>query len=227
MKDEIVIFTDGSSRGNPGPGGYGAIIATADTVTELGGREEHTTNNRMELQAAIEALSHLKTEGTVTLFSDSKYVIQGITSWIHGWIKNDWMNSQKKPVENKDLWEALYKCAHEHDIRWNYVAGHSGHLANERCDEIATSFADQDPTLLYSGARSGYKVSLDADSASHAPAGKPFYLSFVDGAVQEHATWAECERRVKGKSGVHFKKVKSRHEADSVIKKWNEKKSGA
>jgi ribonuclease HI len=226
MKNQqaTLIFTDGSSRGNPGPGGYGAIIATNEHVAELGGREEHTTNNRMELQAAIKALESLGYQGAkVTLHSDSKYVIQGITSWIHGWIKNDWMNSQKKPVENKDLWESLYRCTHEHDVEWLYVAGHSGHPANERCDEIATSFADEDPTLLFNGPRADYNISLDAVSDVVAPAGKPFYLSMVEGDIKEHQTWVECEKHVKGKPGAQFKKVKSRHEADSVIKKWKSK----
>ncbi len=220
IQNSILIFTDGSSRGNPGPGGYGAIVAHPDRVVEVGGREDHTTNNRMELMAAIKALAEVKGSGeSVELFSDSKYVIQGITSWIHGWIKNDWVNSQKKPVENRDLWEKLYSVSRGHTINWNYVAGHSGHSANERCDEIATSFADNDPTLLYNSTRTAYKVSLDAPVAN-TPAGKPFYLSLVDGKVEEHETWAECEKRVKGKSGVKLKKVKSRTEANSVTKSW-------
>jgi ribonuclease HI len=176
----------------------------------------------MELLAAISALKSLEKENAlpIEIFSDSKYVIHGITEWVHGWIKNNWINSQKKPVENRDLWERLFELSQKFHITWSYVAGHSGHPANERCDEIATSFADEDPTLLYSGPRATYAVSLDAPAEYTKASGKPFYLSMVSGVVEEHTTWAECEKRVKGKSGVKFKKVKSRAEADSALKVW-------
>lgn len=150
-----IIYTDGSSRGNPGPGGWGAIIAGTKTVTEIGGRESQTTNNRMELSAAIEALKLNPTQ-PVTVFSDSEYVIKGITEWIHGWIKKGWKNSQKKAVLNQDLWEKLYDVTEGKDITWKYVRGHVGTPGNERCDVIATSYADGEPVALYTGSVDNY-----------------------------------------------------------------------
>lgn len=151
-----IIYTDGSSRGNPGPGGWGAIVA-GKTVREIGGRESQTTNNRMELSAAIEALK-LQPEEPITIFSDSEYVIKGITEWIHGWIKRGWKNAQKKAVLNQDLWEKLHDLAQGKDITWKYVRGHMGSPGNERCDVIATSFADGEPVDLYTGSVDKYAI---------------------------------------------------------------------
>lgn len=168
----IRIFTDGSSRGNPGPGGWGAIISTEREIIELGGREDHTTNNRMELSAAINALEYVRAEklagpdnlakdgGGIRLFSDSKYVIMGITQWIFGWRRKGWKTAARKAVLNKDLWERLASAAEGLKIEWKYVAGHRGHGGNERCDEIATLFADESEVCLYSGAREKYPVKL-------------------------------------------------------------------
>lgn len=159
----ITIFTDGSSRGNPGPGGWGAIILTEHFAREIGGREEHTTNNRMELTAAIRALesiSGLEAEtNEIEVHTDSQYVQKGITEWIHGWQKNNWKTAAKKPVENQDLWQALWHNVNGKRIEWKYVAGHAGHTENERCDEIATSFADGAPAELYEGARAAYTIA--------------------------------------------------------------------
>jgi ribonuclease HI len=156
----ITIFTDGSSRGNPGPGGWGAVIAYDDRVVELGGREEHTTNNRMELTAAIRAVASLPPGAEAVVHSDATYVVKGITEWIHGWQRNNWKTASKKPVENKDLWVELFEAVQGKDLSWRLVAGHSGVLANERCDVIATSFADNEQPVLYNGSKEGYKVSL-------------------------------------------------------------------
>ncbi len=153
------IFTDGSSRGNPGPGGWGAIISDEKKIQEIGGRESQTTNNRMELSAAIEALKLNPSEPIIVL-SDSEYVIKGITEWIHGWIKRGWKNSQKKAVINQDLWERLYDVSQGKDITWKYVRGHQGTPGNERCDVIATSFADDEKIDLFNGSVSEYKISL-------------------------------------------------------------------
>ncbi len=128
---------------------------------ELGGREDHTTNNRMELSAAIKALefvSKLSADNCV-LFTDSEYVMKGITEWIKGWQLRGWRTTAKKPVLNQDLWQALVLASDEKKIEWKYVAGHSGHEYNERCDEIATSFADDLNITLYNGASSDYKLS--------------------------------------------------------------------
>ena len=142
------IYTDGAARGNPGPAGWAAIIFWGDKVIELGGRSDHATNNQMELQGAIEALRYTKKYCTrqdlvqVEIFSDSKYVILGITEWIFNWQKNNWRNAAKKPVLNKELWQDLYELAKDLKIKWHYVEGHSGDKYNDRADEIATSFAD-------------------------------------------------------------------------------------
>ncbi len=152
----VTIFTDGSSRGNPGPGGWGSIVIDGKNVQELGGREDMTTNNRMELMAAIEGLKHAHTEDSITLYSDSQYVIKGMTEWIEGWQKKGWKNSQKKAVLNRDLWENLLEASKGKAISWKYVKGHAENPGNNRCDVIATSFADNEPTKLYKGTLTSY-----------------------------------------------------------------------
>lgn len=133
----VTIYTDGACSGNPGPGGWGAILQNGANERELMGGDVLTTNNRMELQAAIEALNALKQPCKVDIHTDSKYVMDGITKWIDNWRKNGWRTSQKKPVKNADLWEALDAAIQGHDITWNWVKGHSGHDGNERADELA------------------------------------------------------------------------------------------
>lgn len=156
----IEIYTDGSSRGNPGPGGFGAIIISEHLVKEIGGAEKHTTNNRMELKAAIHALESLPNEmGPIVIYTDSEYLMKGITQWIHNWIQKNWRTAAKKAVENQDLWQALLKNVEGREISWKYVAGHAGHEFNERADEIATSFADEKEFNLYDGPRELYRKS--------------------------------------------------------------------
>ncbi len=137
---KIVIATDGACKGNPGPGGWGAILRAADgRERELLGAEPHTTNNRMELTAAIEALQALTRPCAVILSTDSSYVRDGITKWIHGWQKNGWKTADRKPVKNADLWQALLTAAARHKIEWRWVKGHSGDPDNERCDALANA----------------------------------------------------------------------------------------
>ncbi len=136
-KPVIEAFTDGACSGNPGPGGWGVLLKSGKHRKELCGGEKQTTNQRMELQAAIEALRALKKPSHITIYSDSKYVIKGITEWIHGWKKNGWKNASKKPVANDDLWRALDEQAARHQINWQWVKGHAGHEGNERADELA------------------------------------------------------------------------------------------
>jgi ribonuclease HI len=157
----ITIYTDGSARGNPGRGGWGAIIADGLTVREIGGSDPYTTNNKMELTAAIEALKSLEFGVQATVYTDSEYVKKGMTEWIEGWQKKGWKTAAKKPVENQDLWRALLEASGGKTVEWRYVAGHSGHEANDRCDEIATSFADGTAIDLYNGPRASYRVSLE------------------------------------------------------------------
>jgi ribonuclease HI len=132
-----VVHTDGACSGNPGPGGWGAILSSGSHEKELKGGEAHTTNNRMELMAAISALEALKVPATVDLHTDSQYVQQGISQWIHGWKRNGWRTADKKPVKNTDLWQRLDAAMQRHDVRWHWVKGHAGHAINERADALA------------------------------------------------------------------------------------------
>ena len=139
---KVEIFTDGACRGNPGPGGWAALIRMGARERELSGGEPLTTNNRMELLAAIECLKALKRPCRVRLTTDSNYVRDGITKWIHGWLRNGWRTADKKPVKNADLWQALLESAEPHRIEWHWVKGHSGHAENDRVDELACAAAD-------------------------------------------------------------------------------------
>ena len=153
---QYTIYTDGSSKGNPGPGGWAAIIFDGENVKEIGGGEERTTNNRMEMMAAIEALKNIPENIEVEVHSDSTYLINGITDWIKNWQKNNWRTKDKREVLNKDLWEELLVETEKRKVEWKKVLGHSGHEWNERCDEIANSFADGVDVRLYNGPKSGY-----------------------------------------------------------------------
>lgn len=134
---QVDVFTDGACSGNPGPGGWGAILRWNGQERELSGGVALTTNNQMELTAAIKALEALKEKCTVNLYSDSSYVRDGIKSWIHGWKKNGWKTADKKPVKNAELWQALDSARNRHDVSFHWIKGHAGHPENERCDELA------------------------------------------------------------------------------------------
>ena len=138
----VEIFTDGACKGNPGPGGWGAILRMGEHEKELSGGDPATTNNRMELMGAIQALQALKQPCRVTLHTDSKYVIDGITKWIFGWQRNGWKNAAKKPVANADLWQELIAAARAHQLEWVWVKGHDGHPENERVDRLASDAAE-------------------------------------------------------------------------------------
>ena len=138
----VEIFTDGACKGNPGPGGWGAILRMGQLEKELSGAEADTTNNRMEMTAVIRALEALKEPCEVDLYSDSKYVLDGITKWIHGWQKRGWVNASKKPVLNADLWRAMLAASAPHTMHWHWVKGHDGHPENERADRLASDQAD-------------------------------------------------------------------------------------
>lgn len=135
--NHIEIFTDGACSGNPGPGGWGAILRYNGHEKELSGYLDNTTNNQMELQAVISALESIKTKHPVKIYTDSKYVLQGITQWIHGWKKNGWKNAAKKPVKNVEFWQALDAINAQFDVEYIWVKGHAGHPENERADELA------------------------------------------------------------------------------------------
>ncbi len=238
--NHITIFTDGASKGNPGPGGWAAVILipSENKVVELGGHEEHTTNNRMELQAGINALLHIRhLDDDVVIHTDSKYLIQGITTWVKGWIKNGWTTQGREEVQNRDLWEVLAAVMEERveaksDVEWKYVAGHNGIAGNERVDEIASDFADRKEVELYSGPSADYLVDLaslvpnqqmkSAKAGKKSRSGKPAYsyVSAIDKKVETHKTWAECEARVKGVAGTRYKKVFSKDEERELMAEW-------
>ena len=141
MTDAVTIYTDGACSGNPGPGGWGALLIWRGVEKELSGAEAHTTNNRMEMLAAIRALQSLKRPVPVTLVTDSTYLKDGITKWIAGWKKNGWKTAAKKPVKNRDLWQELDAVLKDHQVAWRWVKGHAGHPENERVDQLAQNAA--------------------------------------------------------------------------------------
>lgn len=237
-KHSVIIFSDGASKGNPGPGGWGAIIASGHRVVELGGREERTTNNRMELTAAICALKEAaKHEGDIVIHTDSSYVIQGITKWVKGWIAKGWITSQKGEVLNRDLWERLWNAvttlSSERAIVWEHVAGHAGIPGNERVDEIASAFAEGEPLSLYEGSAKEYAIDLTSTSGNRTKkivgvaakarsrAKAYSYVSMVNSKIETHETWTECERRVKGVRGAKYKKSLTPEDEASIIASWN------
>lgn len=250
---EIQVYTDGSSRGNPGPGGWGALIAynlklevdsgnATTKILEIGGREVHTTNNRMELMAIRESLSLIearKLEGDVRLFTDSAYAMNGLLGWMYGWEKNGWKTKTGDEVLNQDLWRDLLglvfrmKQGRAFDIE--KVKGHSGHALNERVDAIATAYADGERVLLFSGGKEQYEklqgFSLEARGKSEdskeettkksSSSKKAYsYVSCVDGEIHADPTWALCEKRVKGKKGAKYKKVFSKEEETMVAQSF-------
>lgn len=137
MSERVELFTDGACKGNPGPGGWGALLQFGEREKELCGGERQTTNNRMELMAVIEGLKALKRPSQVRVTTDSQYVKNGITQWIHNWKRNGWKTAAKKPVKNADLWQALDRAVGQHQVEWAWVKGHAGHAQNERADQLA------------------------------------------------------------------------------------------
>jgi len=138
----VVIFTDGACRGNPGPGGWGALLRYSNHEKTISGGELNTTNNRMELMAAIKALAAIRETCTIELYTDSQYVQKGITEWLPGWKKRHWKKADNKPVKNADLWQELEKQTHRHQVSWHWVKGHNGHLENELVDALANKAID-------------------------------------------------------------------------------------
>jgi len=225
----ITIYCDGSSIGNPGQGGWGAVVADGARARELGGYEKNTTNNQMELTAAIESLRILKDASLVTIHTDSSYVINGITKWVKGWVKNGWLTKEKKDVLNKELWQELEKVTHTHDVSWKHVKGHSGIELNERADMIANGFARKEEVEIFYGSLAKYKLLLAtmpkarvvSKSKSAKKTGPAYsYVSVIEGKVLTHKTWTECEKRVKGKK-AKFKKVFSHDDEVRLMKEWS------
>jgi ribonuclease HI len=236
----IIIFTDGACTGNPGPGGWASILSFPNgKVREMGGGERDTTNNRMEMTAALEALASISDaqNSNIILYTDSTYLIKGITQWIWGWRNKGWKNAEGKDVANRDLWEDLARQITRlkpSSIDWKYVRGHAGIPGNERCDEIAVAFAKDKYVELYDGDKAGYTIDIDnipqgeampekktsTASGGSKGTGPVTYLSLLGGVVMRHASWAGCERRVKGQSNAKFRKAKSAQEEREILASW-------
>lgn len=222
-----VAHTDGSCLGAPGPGGWGVHIEFPDgRALELGGGEASTTNNRMELRAAIEAARAVTGHSAATIVTDSQYVRRGVTEWLSGWKRKGWITASGQPVLNRDLWEALDAANGPH-IDWQWTRGHAGNPGNERCDEIAGWFASGIRNLTRgrrAPAPSGMTASGGAPYSARraAKSGKPgaSYLSLVDGILKRHATWPECEARVRGVGNARYKKVLGPAEERDVLQRW-------
>lgn len=236
MDEKIIIYTDGASRGNPGPGGYSAVIIFPNgKVFELGGREKNTTNNKMELRAILEALRFVelknKEKFPIELFSDSAYAVNGLNGWIYAWEKNDWKTKEGNHVLNKEIWQELFglnfRLKNFSGLKVFKVGGHSGVLLNERADKLASSFADGENTMLFLGNRNQYekilsnmKVIIKSKNKTKSKEKAFSYISLTDGVLKTHPDWESCEREVKGKSGAKYKKVFSKEEEREVIKEW-------
>ncbi len=233
-----LIFSDGACTGNPGPGGWGTIVVSPDgKVLELGGKNPATTNNRMEIIGSLQGLKSLKSPHPhpIIMYTDSTYVIRGITQWIWGWRSKGWRNAEGKEVLNRDLWEELSREVQRlkpTTIEWKYVRGHTGVPGNERCDEIAVGFSKGKWVDLFEGSILDYPIAIhDLPENQELPEMRPkvakvaahSYLSYIGGVVTRHATWAECERRVKGQSGAKFKKAMTPEEEQTILKTWGVK----
>lgn len=245
----IIIYTDGSSLGNPGPGGFGCVIVFQenDKVVELGGHAKSTTNNKMELTAIMKSLEYLKhhhvsQDAHIVIHTDSSYAINGITKWVFGWQKNNWITSSKSPVLNSELWKELVPLKnHFKKLSFEHVRGHSGIWGNERCDMIATSFAGNKSIDLFSGKLSGYDervllkqkttnlsgpstISVSQKTKEKGKYGKGSgkaysYVAQVNGKVYSFEDWESCKSAVYGRS-AKYKKVFSKAEEDILRKEW-------
>jgi ribonuclease HI len=237
---EVLAFTDGAAKGNPGPGGWGAVVLLGGAaVRELGASGGATTNNRMEMSAALGVLEWLReaapgTRAKITIATDSTYLMRGVSEWLFGWKKRGWKTRDGGDVANRDLWEkldqAVMACG---SVQWRYVPGHAGFPGNDRADEIASEFALGRAPKLYEGPFEGYGrdlthlppegapiKSVSRETKSRSKPGAHSYVSIVDGVLQKHATWTECERRVKGRAGARFRKTVSAADERELLREW-------
>ena len=227
---KITIFSDGAAKGNPGPGGYGAVISDGNKVREIGGELEKTTNNETELKAVVEAIKEVKEESAdIHIYTDSKYVVEGATGWILG--DEKWLGRQKQGTDvlNKKLWQELVTLLQSTTIEWHKIPGHSGLIGNERADAIASTYGEKKPVSLFDEPQSEYPYDIEnitfdtkVEAAARSETRKRqamkahSYVSEINGDVQTHKTWKECEARVKGKK-ARFKKAISAEEERSII----------
>ena len=227
---KTIIFCDGASKGNPGSGGWGALILEGKRVKEIGGGEKYTTNNAMELTAAAKALEIVFSP--VIVYTDSRYLIGGATKWVSRWEKEEWKTKSKREVANLSLWKKLAKLSKEKQVEWRHVSGHSGVWGNERTDEIASAFAEGTRRTLFVGNLKDYgadpfKIVVDRAkkerrdkkrSRRDSPAYS--YISLVNKVLKIHKTWKECEKRVKGKTNARFKKAVSKKEEKEIVEEF-------
>jgi ribonuclease HI len=213
--ERAIAYTDGSCIGNPGPGGWAVHAELPDgQVLELGGGELETTNNRMELRAAIEAVRITAHVPVVTVITDSSYVRNGITKWLSGWKAKDWRTATSQPVENQALWRELDALS-DHRITWEWTRAHVGTPGNERCDAIARMFAAGIRPLTGKPGRGRPSNRMTRP----APNGIT-YLSMIDGIVERHDSWSDCERRVHGVRGARYRKARSPDEEQAILASW-------
>lgn len=216
---QLRIYTDGACLGNPGPGGWAAILVRGELCEELGGREEHTTNNRMEMMAAVQGLRRVRSGEWVHVVTDSRYLHDGISRWIHAWKRRGWKKADGGEVLNRDLWEDLDRLSRvPARVSWEHVRGHSGHAWNERCDAIATAFARGEKPKLFAGDGSW----ITGKGRATIPEGMdfPLYLSLVDGELRLHLDWVDCQSWVTGAKGAKYRKVKNLGELEAVLGGW-------
>lgn len=229
MEPEIRIFTDGACKGNPGPGGWGAVCVdfSDGTVTELNGFEPATTNNAMEVMAGLKAIEWVvqsKKGRRIEILSDSTYLVRGALNWIEGWKSRQWTTKEGTPVSNQVIWKALDRAlaaaaASGSKIVWKNIPAHSGIPGNERADSLSALAANGERTELYRGPIRGYSFDISAvwQKSSQSPA---WYVSWVDQKIVRHKTWSDCEARVKGRAGAKFKKVTSEEEEAQILRAW-------
>lgn len=235
--NHILIYSDGACSGNPGPGGWATIVVTPDyNVTELGGKDPVTTNNRMEMLSALRGLELVAgLENPVWFYTDSTYLIHGITKWVWGWQKRGWKSMSGGEVSNRDLWERLMIVTRKRGptakIEWRYVRGHTGNEGNERCDEIAVEFSKGRRPDLYVGPVTKYNVDVMNLPEEEAVPEPKFdrggekkvahsYLSYVSGTLTRHSDWKSCEAAVKGRPGAKFKKSTSAENEEAIVREW-------
>ncbi len=224
-----LLYSDGACSGNPGPGGWAYVLFDGvNTVREGAAYAPQTTNNRMEMTGVLEGLRAMA-EQTVPvetlpplILTDSSYVVFGITKWIHNWKKRDWKTIEGGDVNNRDLWEALEaQVKIMGRLEWKIVPGHSGIPGNERCDELAvtcqkgqTSFSKE-----YSLSEYHFDISTLPDFTRYAKR-EPYYLSYINGVLEKHTQWSQCEARIKNRPGAKFKKIKNLNEEEEILKSW-------
>ena len=235
--NSIIAFTDGASKGNPGPGGWGCVVVDGDHIIEQGGHEDNTTNNRMEMLAVLSALQYAKEKKKgVTIYTDSRYVMSGATQWLGGWQVKGWKTSTGGAVLNQDIWKKMAPILSSVTVIWKLLPGHAGVPGNERADVIASSFASGDDIVLFKGTMGDYGVNImdfsshvetlekKNEKKKHSQAKAYSYLSMVNGVIEKHSTWKECEARVKGVKGVSFRKSLSSQDEQNIINEWKSKK---